>query len=85
MDAPELELLICGRPEVDVADLRAGTDYRGYDPGCALIGWFWEVVAAMSSEDRGRLLLFITGRRAAPRRAAPGRASPGPLCLCLCL
>ena len=39
----ELELLISGLPEIDVADLRANTEYAGYTAASRVIQWFWEV------------------------------------------
>lgn len=62
----ELELLISGLPDIDVADLRANTEYQGYSPGSPVIRWFWDVVEAMDKEDRALLLQFVTG---APRAA----------------
>lgn len=62
----ELELLICGSPEVNVEDLRQATLYEGYSSSSPQIRWFWEVVASMTSEDRGNLLQFITGTSRVP-------------------
>lgn len=39
----ELELLISGLPDIDVADLRAHTEYHNYAPATPLVTWFWEV------------------------------------------
>jgi E3 ubiquitin-protein ligase HUWE1 len=57
----ELELLICGMPDVDVEDLRCHTEYQGYSASAPQIRWFWECVAGMSQQDRANLLQFATG------------------------
>ena len=39
----ELELLVCGLPEIDTDDLRANTEYTGYTPSSPVVQYFWEV------------------------------------------
>lgn len=41
----ELELLVCGLPEIDTDDLRANTEYAGYTPSSPVVQYFWEVRA----------------------------------------
>jgi E3 ubiquitin-protein ligase HECW2 len=44
-DARELELVIAGAPELDVADWRANTEYRGgYHDAHPVILWFWQAI-----------------------------------------
>jgi hypothetical protein len=62
----ELELLISGLPDIDVHDLRANTEYTGYTATSPVIIWFWEVVAALSSEDKAHLVQFVTGTSKVP-------------------
>ena len=62
----ELELLISGLPEIDVADLRANTDYTGYTPAAKQIQWFWEIVSELSKEDLALLVQFVTGTSKVP-------------------
>ena len=38
LDAQELELLISGLPDIDLADLRANTEYQGFKPRRAHLG-----------------------------------------------
>jgi HECT-domain (ubiquitin-transferase) len=57
----ELELLISGLPDIDVADLRANTEYSGYSPSSPVIQWLWQVVAEMDKQDLALLLQFVTG------------------------
>ncbi|PBJ74418.1 ubiquitin-protein ligase-like [Trypanosoma cruzi cruzi] len=64
--AQELELVICGMPDIDVEDLRVHTLYDGYTATSPQIRWFWEVVASMTKEDRANLLQFATGASKVP-------------------
>lgn len=69
-DFQELELLMCGLPEIDVDDWRANTDYCGkfeYTYGQHIVcDWFWEVVWELDQETRARLLQFVTGTSGVP-------------------
>ncbi len=65
-DFQELELLMCGLPEIDTKDWQENTDYTGEfatlgnrHPVCR---WFWEVVEGYDQEYRARLLQFVTGK-----------------------
>jgi hypothetical protein len=60
----ELELLISGLPDIDVADLRANSEYTGFSPNSPVIQWFWQVVADMDKQDLALLLQFVTGEAA---------------------
>ncbi|XP_023545877.1 E3 ubiquitin-protein ligase UPL2-like isoform X2 [Cucurbita pepo subsp. pepo] len=62
----ELELLICGLPDIDLDDMRANTEYSGYSAASPVILWFWEVVQSFSKEDKARLLQFVTGTSKVP-------------------
>jgi hypothetical protein len=71
-DFQELELLMCGLPEIDMEDWKQNTEYSGeYDdtgasnPACE---WFWEVVEEFDQEMRARLLQFVTGTSGVPSR-----------------
>uniref|UniRef100_A0A6U3VGG6 HECT-type E3 ubiquitin transferase n=1 Tax=Ditylum brightwellii TaxID=49249 RepID=A0A6U3VGG6_9STRA len=72
-DFQELELLMCGMPEIDLDDWEANTVYSGLfqdnggdDPVCR---WFWEVVREnFDQETRARLLQFVTGTAGVPSR-----------------
>ena len=57
----ELELLICGLPEVDIEDLRIHTDYHQFRSTDECIIWFWEILKDFSSEERAQFLQFVTG------------------------
>lgn len=64
-DYQELELLMCGVPDINLEDWMRHTDYLSdYSRQGArhkVIRWFWLAVEAMSREERVRLLQFTTG------------------------
>lgn len=64
-DYQELELLLCGIPDIDVADWMRHTEYLAeyhhHGARHKVIRWFWLAVEAMSAEERIRLLQFTTG------------------------
>jgi hypothetical protein len=71
-DFQELELLMCGLPNIDMDDWQANTEYSGdYEhvngdyPTCH---WFWEVVSEFDQEMKARLLQFVTGTSGVPSR-----------------
>jgi hypothetical protein len=71
-DFQELELLMCGLPEINMEDWMENTEYagdfevaRGDHPACQ---WFWEVVADFDQEMKARLLQFVTGTSGVPSR-----------------
>jgi HECT-domain (ubiquitin-transferase) len=66
----ELELLISGLPDVDVADLRRNTVYgSGLGAADRLVQWFWAAVEGMSKQDAALLVQFVTGARPHTRSA----------------
>jgi len=62
----ELELLICGLPEIDLADWREHCHYQDYSARSAPVQWFWVAVENMTHVERARLLHFITGSSQVP-------------------
>ena len=67
-DFQELELLMCGLPEIDVTDWMNHTEYTGefYGPENQVCTWFWEVVNEYDQELKARLLQFVTGTSGVP-------------------
>ena len=57
----ELELLICGLPDVDVEELQMYTEYHQYRSSDPCIEWFWETLKSFNREERALFLLFVTG------------------------
>ena len=56
----DLELLLCGAPDLDVAAWRANTVYKGAfavaGDAHRVVGWFWEVLAEYAPARRAELL-----------------------------
>lgn len=66
-DEKELELLLGGLREIDVADWRRYTELRKYRPNDKQIEWFWRCVEQdFDDEHRIRLLQFVTGTSRLP-------------------
>ncbi|KAE9027054.1 hypothetical protein PF011_g2235 [Phytophthora fragariae] len=66
----ELEVLICGRREVDVDLLRQCTEYsEGADEAMPHVQHFWEVLREMTSEERTSFLRFVWARSRMPNSA----------------
>lgn len=65
-DERELELLIGGMADIDIADWKKHTDYRGYTETDQVIQWFWKSVTEMDTEHHARLLQFTTGTSRIP-------------------
>ena len=66
-DFQELELLMCGLPEIDIDDWMKHTDYQGLfqqkGGDNKVVKWFWEIVSdEFDQEERARLLQFSTGK-----------------------
>jgi HECT-domain (ubiquitin-transferase) len=71
-DFQELELLMCGLPEIDLDDWKEHTEYSGdYEntgAEAAACQWFWQVVSEFDQEMKARLLQFVTGTSGVPSR-----------------
>lgn len=71
-DYQELELLMCGMPQIDMEDWKENTMYSGEfsdtGPDNDAVFWFWEVVDDFDQEMRARLLQFVTGTSGVPSR-----------------
>ncbi|TMW58661.1 hypothetical protein Poli38472_010220 [Pythium oligandrum] len=66
----ELEVLICGRREVDVDLLQQCTEYgEGIDESMPHVEAFWEVLKEMSSDERTSFLRFVWARSRMPNSA----------------
>ena len=54
--------MLCGIQEFDLDDWEKNTSYRHYTRSSKQIVWFWQFVHAITSEQRARLLQFVTGK-----------------------
>ena len=58
----ELELLVCGLPHYNFAELEKAARYDGgYSAEHATIQTFWKLIRQFSLEQKKRFLLFTTG------------------------
>lgn len=62
----ELELLICGVPNIDVADWKKHCDYSGYSKTDKAVGFWWTVIEEFSQEQKAAMLQFVTGSSHVP-------------------
>ncbi len=65
-DPHQLELLICGLPDIDIDDLRAHTMYQGYKLSDPPITHLWSVLRTFSKEEKALFLQFVTGTSKVP-------------------
>jgi len=65
-DEQELELLISGLPNIDVDDWRNNTEYHSYQSSSPQIMWFWRAVRSFDSEEKAKLVQFVTGTSQVP-------------------
>jgi hypothetical protein len=63
----ELELLLCGRPEISLSDWQQHCEYEaGFTESHPTIIQFWRMVEQMNHTQRSRLLQFVTGTSCVP-------------------
>jgi E3 ubiquitin-protein ligase NEDD4 len=71
-DFQELELIMCGLPNIDLADWKSHTLYTGYfqreKEKNQICKWFWDIVQDFDQEMKARLLQFVTGTSGVPSR-----------------
>jgi len=47
----ELEILIAGLPDMNLADLKANTEYNGYTATSPQVVWLFEILEAMDEHE----------------------------------
>eukprot|EP00056_Hartaetosiga_gracilis_P006654 m.98600 g.98600 ORF g.98600 m.98600 type:complete len:803 (+) comp12524_c0_seq1:115-2523(+) len=62
----ELQLIMCGRTELDLAELKAGARYIGFSSEAQVAQWFWEVLEEYDDKMKRSFLHFVTGSERAP-------------------
>ncbi|XP_071419988.1 probable E3 ubiquitin-protein ligase HECTD2 isoform X2 [Pithys albifrons albifrons] len=62
----EVEILVCGSPELDMSALQRTTQYEGYQKTDLTIRYFWDVVLGFSLDLQKKLLHFATGSDRVP-------------------
>ena len=67
LNSDELELLLNGRPFIDVDEWKSFTEYKEpYNANHIVIKWFWEILSELSQKELSNLLLFATGSSRVP-------------------
>ena len=63
----EFELLVNGRPFIDVEEWKIFTEYKApYYAEHYIVVWFWEILEKLSQKELSNLLLFCTGSARVP-------------------
>ena len=65
-ETPELELLMCGMPEIDIDDMQANCGYSGYKQSDPTIQSFWSVLRQFTREEKALFVQFVTGSAKVP-------------------
>ena len=75
-DFQELELLVCGLPNIDLDDWKRNSVYKGEyqrkKENHKVVKLFWKAAAEYNQEQRARLLQFITGTSRVPVQGFQG-------------
>ncbi|EKX35688.1 hypothetical protein GUITHDRAFT_46418, partial [Guillardia theta CCMP2712] len=63
----ELEVLVCGSPNLDFKGLEEAATYAGgYSASSQAVEWFWQIVREWDLEHKKLLLKFVTGSDKSP-------------------
>ena len=66
----QLETMVCGKSEVDVALLEQITEYQGCSPSDPHVRFFWQALGEFDNEERSAVIKFVWGRSRLPLNAA---------------
>ncbi|GBG64152.1 hypothetical protein CBR_g40851 [Chara braunii] len=76
LELEDLDLVIYGEEkDIDIDDWKAHTTYHGHLSSSHVISLFWQVVTAMTPEERRRLLYFVTAIARLPSEGFAGLSS----------
>ena len=62
----ELEMLVCGKPILDIELLKENTKYRGCSETDPVVQFFWKCLEEFTAEERSMYLRFVWGRSRLP-------------------
>ncbi|KAI9911855.1 hypothetical protein PsorP6_009678 [Peronosclerospora sorghi] len=66
-DYQELELVLCGLPDINMADWKQHTIVSpGFSDAPLVVPWFWEILESFTQDNRARFLQFSTGSSRVP-------------------
>lgn len=74
-DYQELELVLCGLQEIDIADWRRTTNVATSFGESPVVNWFWEIITDLTEDERARFLQFSTGSSRIPVQGFKGLTS----------
>ena len=67
LNSYELELVICGKPFIDMKEWSENTIYKGkYSKSHKVILWFWESLSQHNQQELSKFLQFCTGSSRVP-------------------
>lgn len=66
MSWQELEISICGEPNIDVELLKNNTEYENCDANTPIIVMFWKMINEFNNIQRSNYLRFVYGRSRLP-------------------
>jgi hypothetical protein len=68
--AAELDMMLNGKPTIDIEEIRAYTVYQGssieFSETCEQVIWLWQVVRDFDANRRQKFLAFVTGTSRLP-------------------
>ncbi|KDO32945.1 hypothetical protein SPRG_02638 [Saprolegnia parasitica CBS 223.65] len=80
-DHKELELILCGLHEIDLADWQANTVTSSNLDNTPVLEWFWNIVSSLPQDDQAKLLQYATGASRVPVQGFKGLTSyDGKIC-----
>ena len=62
LSAGELEIIIAGAPQIDLADMKKYVELNGYTKQSEQIKWLWEILEEFSQEELAAFLYFVSGK-----------------------
>jgi len=62
----DLELMVCGNPEIDLDLLRKHTKYQSISPHSSLVKNFWKTLESFNTNERQAFIRFVWGRSRLP-------------------
>ncbi|RQM12506.1 hypothetical protein DD237_008387 [Peronospora effusa] len=75
-DYQELELVLCGLPDINMADWKRNTVVApSFSDAPKVVDWFWEVLQGFTEDERARFLQFSTGSSRVPVQGFKGLTS----------
>lgn len=63
---PEIQLLLCGQPSVDIEELSKYCTFGGLHSESPIVQWLWNVLRAFTTTEMQQFLSFVTGCKNVP-------------------